>query len=176
MSTDLRVSEEQTFQAPAFKAPDDISKDEAKALVRAAWEYARENGYPPLGVCVFNAKGEIVYEDTDNARPEFPNGPRIASPELARGKARAAIEMQMDGEALGKVAADRLPFAVALMSKDDGPFVMGPGSYQLIREAEDGQPNLVGSIGISGAQPGEDANAARHAIEKVGNFVVPKAP
>ncbi|HWB66092.1 MAG TPA: heme-binding protein [Mycobacteriales bacterium] len=122
-----------------------IRLEEARAIIRAGLESAKEQGVG-MAIAVVDYAGQIVaFERADDA-------PWIVS-EIAWRKARTSA-------AFGKTSADREQgwaqrpfFAQSVIGL--GNYVVGKGAVPLFRDGE-----LVGAVGASGGIPDQDEIAA----------------
>ncbi len=92
------------------------------------------------------------------------DGSSLLRPKIAEAKAWGALGMGMGGRALAERAAHAPAFMQALTAVSDGRVVPVPGGV-LIRNAEG---ELLGAVGVSGANPDVDEACASHGIASLG--------
>jgi len=131
-----------------------LTLDQASQIVDGALAYAAEKGFDPLTVCVMDAGGHMVaFKREDNSG--------ILRPEIAMGKAYGALGFGLDGRDL----KEKNPtFLGAVAAASGGRMVPVPGGV-LIRDASG---MIIGAVGISGDNSGNDELAAIAGIEGVG--------
>jgi uncharacterized protein GlcG (DUF336 family) len=136
-----------------------LTLDQASRIVDGALAHAAANGFEPLSVAVLDAGGHLVaFKREDNSG--------ILRPEIAMGKAYGALGFGLDGRDLKEKNPSFLS-AVAVAS--GGRMVPVPGGV-LIRDAAG---VIVGAVGISGDNSGNDELAAVAGIEGAGLSVSP---
>jgi len=136
-----------------------LTLDQASRIVDGALAHAAANGFEPLSVAVLDAGGHLVaFKREDNSG--------ILRPEIAMGKAYGALGFGLDGRDLKEKNPSFLS-AVAVAS--GGRMVPVPGGV-LIRDAAG---VIVGAVGISGDNSGNDELAAIAGIEGAGLSVSP---
>lgn len=136
-----------------------LTLDQASQIVDGALEYAKSNSFDPLTIAVLDAGGHLVaFKREDNSG--------ILRPEIAMGKAHGALGFGLDGRAL----KEKNPvFLNAVAAASGGRMVPVPGGV-LVRDAAGG---IIGAVGISGDNSGNDELAAIAGIEGVGLTVTP---
>lgn len=135
----------------------DITHAQARTLVETALATARERGFKPLAVAVYDARGALkafVAED----------GTSLKRGEIAMGKAYAAIALGVPSRTINAMALERPHFVGALSSVVGGSFVPVPGGV-LVR---DDAGALVGAVGISGDTSDNDEAAAVAGVAAAG--------
>ena len=136
-----------------------LSLDQASAIVDGALAHADANGFEPLTVAVLDAGGHLVaFKRADNSG--------ILRPEIAMGKAYGALGFGLDGRDLKEKNAT---FLGAVAAASGGRMVPVPGGV-LVRDAKG---MIVGAVGISGDNSGNDELAAIAGIEGAGLAVTP---
>jgi len=136
-----------------------LSLDQASAIVDGALAHADANGFDPLTVAVLDAGGHLVaFKRADNSG--------ILRPEIAMGKAYGALGFGLDGRDLKEKNAT---FLGAVAAASGGRMVPVPGGV-LVRDAKG---MIVGAVGISGDNSGNDELAAIAGIEGAGLAVTP---
>lgn len=136
-----------------------LSLEQASNIVDGAHAYGADNGFDPLTVAVLDAGGHLVaFKRAD--------GSGILRPEIAMGKAYGALGFGLDGRAL----KEKNPtFLGAVAAASGGRMVPVPGGV-LVRN---GSGAIVGAVGISGDNSGNDELAAIAGIEGAGLAVTP---
>ncbi|WNK00818.1 heme-binding protein [Thalassospiraceae bacterium LMO-JJ14] len=131
-----------------------LTLDQASRIVDGALAYAADKNFDPLTVCVMDAGGHMVaFKREDNSG--------ILRPEIAMGKAYGALGFGLDGRDL----KEKNPtFLGAVAAASGGRMVPVPGGV-LIKDANG---MIVGAVGISGDNSGNDELAAIAGIEGVG--------
>lgn len=137
-----------------------LTLPQACQIVDGALDYAAKAGFDPLTVAVLDAGGHLLtFKREDNSG--------ILRPEIAIGKAYGALGFGLDGRDLkSKNAA----FLGAVAAASGGKMVPVPGGV-LIRNAE--TQAIIGAVGISGDNSGNDELAAIAGIEGAGLAVTP---
>ncbi|MCK5778124.1 MAG: heme-binding protein [Rhodospirillales bacterium] len=135
-----------------------LTLEQASRIVDGAHTYGDQNGFDPLTVAVLDAGGHLVaFKRAD--------GSGILRPEIAIGKAYGALGFGLDGRELKEKNAT---FLSAVAAASGGRMVPVPGGV-LIRDGE----TIVGAVGISGDNSGNDELAAIAGIEGAGLSVTP---
>lgn len=136
-----------------------LTLDQASRIVDGAHAFGAENGFEPLTVAVLDAGGHLVaFKRAD--------GSGILRPEIAMGKAYGALGFGLDGREL----KEKNPtFLSAVAAASGGRMVPVPGGV-LIR---DKAGVIIGAVGISGDNSGNDERAAIAGIESIGLAVTP---
>lgn len=143
----------------------DLPLGAASRILDAALEAGRQEGMQPLTVAVLDAGGHLVALKRDD-------GSGILRPEIAIGKAWAALGMGQSSRALRDRLAERVAFQGALAAASGGRFVAVPGGV-LIADA-DGR--AIGAVGISGDASDKDEYCAITAIRAAGYTPDPATP
>lgn len=137
-----------------------LTLEQASKIVDGALAFANEQGFDPLTVAVMDAGGHLVaFKRSDLSG--------ILRPEIAMGKAYGALGFGLDGRTLKEKNAT---FLGAVAAASGGKLVPVPGGV-LIREPE--TQAIIGAVGISGDNSGNDERAAIAGIEGVGLAVTP---
>lgn len=135
----------------------DLLRAQARTIVETALSTARERGFKPLAVAVYDARGALkAYEAED--------GTSLKRGEIAMGKAYAAIALGVPSRTINAMALERPHFVGALSNVVGGSFVPVPGGVLL----RDTSGALVGAVGISGDTSDNDEIAAVAGIEAAG--------
>ncbi len=136
-----------------------LTLDQASKIVDGAQAYGREQGFDPLTVAVLDAGGHLVaFKRAD--------GSGILRPEIAMGKAYGALGFGLDGRDLKEKNST---FLGAVAAASGGRMVPVPGGV-LVR---DDAGAIIGAVGISGDNSGNDELAAIAGIEGAGLTVTP---
>ncbi len=136
----------------------EMSLDEARQIIAAAFKKSGELGLKPLAVVVLDAGGHL-------RAVERQDGASIHRPEIARGKAYGALAMGLGSRTLNeRVKGQGAPFIDAVNGVLDGRMVPVPGGV-LIRDAEGG---IIGAVGISGDTSDQDEACAVAGIAAAG--------
>ena len=142
-----------------------LTLEKASAIVDAAIAAGRDAGMMPLTVAVLDAGGHLVaLKREDNSG--------ILRPDIATGKAYAALGMGVPTRLLRDRLADRPNFVSGLASASGGRFIAVPGGV-LIRES-DGV--IVGAVGISGDTSDKDEYCAIEGVKATGLTPDPAEP
>nr|WP_298728974.1 heme-binding protein [uncultured Steroidobacter sp.] len=129
-------------------AKDSVSKA-ADRMIASCLEHATANKLPPLSIVIVDATGAIIAAKRQDGAPP-------ASADAALLKARTATRAKAPTAALTSlVAQDQATRDVFLVLGLTGI----PG----------GIPFALGAVGVSGAEPGQDASCAQRAVDAVGN-------
>ncbi|MEZ0362350.1 heme-binding protein [Mycobacterium sp. pUA109] len=142
-----------------------ISYDEARTIVDTALAHARSRDFPPMTVAVLDAGGHLVAFGRQD-------GSSLLREEIARGKARGALNMGVGSRALAARAASHPQFINALVALANGELVPVPGGV-LIRDKHGG---IVGAVGVSGHLPDADEECAVRGIQAGGLQADPGDP
>ncbi|MBT7943120.1 MAG: heme-binding protein [Alphaproteobacteria bacterium] len=132
-----------------------LSLDQAAEIIDGAFAKGREIGCNPLSVAVLDAGGHpIAFMRQDDSG--------ILRPEIANGKAYGALGFGLGSRAI----KDKNPqFLAAVAAASGGRMVPVPGGV-LVRDAKDGK--IIGAVGISGDNSGNDEACAIAGIEAAG--------
>lgn len=129
----------------------------SNAIINAALEHARAEGYRPMSAVVLDAGGHLVAMQRQDGATMFRT-------DIATGKAWAAVAMGVSSRALMKRAADNPNFFDALASTGQGKFIPQVGAV-LIKDADG---NVLGAAGASGGTGDEDEAICIHGILAAG--------
>ncbi len=129
----------------------------AQALIAAALEHARAQGFKPLGVAVLDVRGALVAYAAED-------GSSLRRQDIALAKANGALGMGMGSRTLAARARIAPVFIGALAAQMQGGLAPAPGGV-LVRTA-DGV--LLGAMGVSGDTSDNDEAAALAGIAAVG--------
>lgn len=131
---------------------------QARDLIAAVLEYGRRLELPPLTVAVLDASGILVTLDRED-------GSALLRPEMAVGKAYAALSIGMSSRAIAELIQAR-PIFVSALAQMSQAFTPSAGGLLIANEAA----RVLGAIGVTGATPDEDEACAMHALRR-GGFV-----
>jgi uncharacterized protein GlcG (DUF336 family) len=135
----------------------DVTLDQARAIVAAAFSKASEMGLNPLTIVVLDSGGAIkVLERTD--------GSSLMRPEIAIGKANGAIQLGLGSRAIFNRAQEQPYFIQAMNTLAKGSLVPVPGGV-LIRDSGGA---IVGAVGVTGDTSDNDEACAVAGIQAVG--------
>jgi uncharacterized protein GlcG (DUF336 family) len=134
-----------------------VTLDQARTIVAAAFGKAGEMGLKPLTVVVLDSAGAIkVLERTD--------GSSLMRPEIAIGKANGAIQLGMGSRGIFKRAQEQPYFIQAMNALAKGSLVPVPGGV-LIRSSDGA---ILGAVGVTGDTSDNDETCAIAGIEAAG--------
>jgi len=140
----------------------DLTLDQARTIVAAAFDKGRALGLKPLAVAVLDSGGHLkAFEKQDGA-----SNLRF---EVAHGKANGAVAMGIGSRALFERAQQQPFFINAVNALADGALVPVPGGV-LIKTAAGA---LLGAVGISGDTSDNDEACALAGIEAAGLIADP---
>ncbi|RAH99969.1 glcg protein [Acuticoccus sediminis] len=128
----------------------------ATRMIAAGFAHARTEGLRPMAMVVLDTGGApIAFQREDGAAPGRYN--------LAHGKAYGTAMLQLPGRAQAALS-ERFPVLMgAANGVFGGAFVPVPGGV-LVRDADGA---VLGSVGVSGGMPEDDASVAIAGIEAV---------
>lgn len=139
-----------------------LTLEAADAMASAAVSEATSKKFKDVSVFVLDASGRVLVSKTMLNCP-------LLIPEIAHGKAGAAIGTQSSSRALkDKYVPDRTPQLLAmttLSSNANMPFAAVPGGV-LCRDPATN--DVIGAIGVSGASADEDEHCAIIGAQSVG--------
>jgi uncharacterized protein GlcG (DUF336 family) len=134
-----------------------ITLDIANRIISAALEEARRMGIPPVTVGVLDDSGQLKAVQRED-------GASMCRFDVARGKAFAAVGMDVSSRVLAERAKDNPNFFVALAATAKGRFLPQPGAV-LIRDANG---TILGAAGASGGTGDEDEAVCAHGVRAAG--------
>jgi uncharacterized protein GlcG (DUF336 family) len=129
---------------------------QASTIVDAALAAGRSADLEPLTVAVLDAGGHLIALKRED-------GSGILRPQIAIGKAWAALGMGVSSRTLGQRLAERIAFQAALSAASQGRFVTAPGGV-LVRASGE----IIGAVGISGDASDKDEYAAITGVRAAG--------
>lgn len=134
-----------------------ITYAQARTVVDAAMDCARERDFPPMTVAVLDAGGHLVaYGREDRSS--------LLREQIARAKAQGALNMGVGSRTLASRAEAHPHFINALVTLARGDLVPVAGGV-LVR---DGGGEVIGAVGVSGHLPDADESCAIRGIEACG--------
>ncbi len=134
-----------------------ITLEQARVIIASALAKGADEGFKPLGVVVLDAGGHTTaFERQDGA-----SAMRF---KIAHGKAYGAIAMGLGSRTLYDRVQKQAYFLNAMNALADGALVPVPGGV-LIR---DGDGTLIGAVGVTGDNSGNDEICAVAGIEAAG--------
>ncbi len=132
-----------------------LTLDQAAKIIDAAFSKADEIGCRPLSVAVLDAGGHpVAFMRQDDSG--------ILRPEIATGKAYGALGFGLGSRALKEKNPQ---FLAAVAAASGGRMVPVPGGV-LVRAKKGG--DIIGAVGISGDNSGNDEACAIAGIEAAG--------
>lgn len=134
-----------------------ISLEQAREIIRVAFETGAAQGMNPLSVVVLDAGGHLqAFERADGAAPgRF---------DIACGKAYGSVMLGIAGTAQMARAEAQAYFIAAAGGAFGGKMIPVPGGI-LVRD-ETGA--VIGAVGVTGDSSDNDALAGKSGIEAVG--------
>jgi uncharacterized protein GlcG (DUF336 family) len=133
-----------------------LTLEEANSLIAAALQKGLELGCKPLTVAVLDAAGVL-----GAFQRQAPSG--LARPEVAIGKARAALALGLSSRKVGELAERRAHFVHGVMASYGGPFVPAAGGLLILEGGE-----TIGAVGVSGDTSENDEACALAGIAAIG--------
>ena len=124
---------------------DDLTLNQANAIVSGALAASTSAGYRPMAVVVLDASGHAKVVQRQDGASMF----RV---DIATGKAWAAVGMGASSRTLAERAAANPNFFVTLAATAGGKFLPQTGAV-LIKSASGG---VLGAVGASGGTGDED--------------------
>lgn len=118
---------------------------QALQITQGAIQAARAANYPPMGIAVLDASGQLLNFVREDGASMF----RF---DIARGKAWGAVAMGASSRVLAERAKDNPNFFVALAATAKGKFLAQPGAVLI----KDEQGRILGAVGASGGTGDED--------------------
>ncbi len=137
----------------------------AEVIVQGALAEGRTQNFMPLTVAVLDAGGCLVALKRED-------GSGILRPDIAIGKAWAALGMGAPTRLLRDRLADRPAFQAALAAASDGRFIAVPGGVLL--KSPTGA--VIGAVGVSGDTSDKDERAAIMGARAAGVATDPADP
>jgi glc operon protein GlcG len=150
---------------PLITVHSSLALASADAIIDAALRARREHGLLPLAVAVLDAGARLVAFRRED-------GCGVLRPDIAVGKAAAALGMGMSTRLIRDRLAARPAFQSALAAAADGRFIPVPGGVLIL----DAQRCAVGAVGISGDTSDKDEYCAIVAVHAAGLASEPAAP
>jgi len=134
-----------------------ITLEQASVIVDTALTKGREVGLKPLTVAVLDSGGHLVAFKRENDSG-------ILRPEIAIGKAWAALGMGVSSRTIRDNLGDRPTFINSLSMASGGRFIPVPGGV-LIKAVDH---KTIGAVGISGDTSEKDEFCAIEGIKAAG--------
>lgn len=135
-----------------------ISLEAATAIADACLAKGREARMNPLTVAILDDGGNLKVLKREDGRGA------AMRPQIAVGKAFAAVGMGRSTRALQDMAQQRPWFSASLVSVADGGYVPVPGGVLIL----DGDGEVIGACGVTGDTADNDEIAAVAGIEAAG--------
>lgn len=129
----------------------------ASRIVDGALAHARDVGMPPMTVSVLDCAGRLVAMKRED-------GSSLMRPEIAHAKAWGALAMGMGSRGLAERAAGFPAFITSMTTLAAGNLVPVPGGVLL----RGGDGELLGAVGVSGANPDQDEACALQGAKAAG--------
>ncbi|MEQ9122211.1 MAG: heme-binding protein [Alphaproteobacteria bacterium] len=142
-----------------------ITLGQAEQIVAGALAEGRRQGFMPLTVAVLDPGGSLVVLKRED-------GSGILRPDIAIGKAWAALGMGVPTRRLRDRLADRPAFQAALAAASGGRFVAVPGGVLL----KDAAGATIGAVGVSGDTSDKDELCAIMGARSAGLASDPAEP
>lgn len=133
-----------------------LTLEKASVIVDAALAKGRDMALGPLTVAVLDAGGHLVALKRED-------GSGILRPQIAQGKAYAALGMGWGSRALAERAATAPHFVNALAAASDGRVVPVPGGVLILSAGQ-----VIGAVGITGDTSDNDEACALAGIAAAG--------
>lgn len=135
----------------------DITLDQAQAILAGALAYRRQAGLMPLLVLVLDARGvpKACAAEDGTSRGRF---------DVAHAKANGALAMGVGSRSLATRARTQGAFFSSLATAIGGGLALGPGGV-LVRDAAGA---LIGAVGVSGDIGDRDEDAGVAGITAAG--------
>jgi uncharacterized protein GlcG (DUF336 family) len=137
-----------------------LTLEDANRLIAAALARGMELGCKPLTVAVLDAAGVLLA-----FQRQAPSG--LARPEVAIGKARAALALGLSSRKVGEMAERRAHFVQGVMASYGGPFVPVAGALLVMEAGE-----TIGAVGVSGDTSDNDEACALAGIAAIGREAI----
>ncbi len=130
----------------------------ANRIIDAAIAKGREMSMNPLTVALVDDGGNLKAMKREDGRGA------AMRPQIALGKAFAAVGMGRSTRALQDMAQQRPWFSASLVSVAQGGYVPVPGGVLII----DRRGNVIGAVGVTGDTADNDEVAAVAGVEAAG--------
>jgi uncharacterized protein GlcG (DUF336 family) len=138
----------------------DLTLDDANRLIAAALGEGARLGCKPLTVAVLDAAGVLLA-----FQRQAPSG--LARPDVAIGKARAALALGLSSRKVGEMAERRPHFVQGVMAASAGPFIPVAGAVLIAAAGA-----TIGAVGISGDTSDNDEACAVAGIAAIGRAAI----
>lgn len=140
-------------QPPDRMEPMSLNQQTAHTIIDAAHARAGELGLR-ITVAVVDAGGLLKALDRMDGAPPL-------SAQIAEAKAQGAAVWHRDGHVLADVQAEREAFVSAVSEMTRLPLIPAAGSLCI----HDGNGNVIGAVGVSGASSEEDRECAQKGLD-----------
>ena len=134
-----------------------IKLSKANSIIRSVFKKGAKLGLGPLAVVVLDDGGHIKAQQSQD-------GVGFLKSKIAEAKAYGSLGMGKNSRKLGENADERPHHAQALNAISDGRYMPVAGGVIIKNKA--GQ--VIGAVGVSGAQSDSDEQCALWAIEHCG--------
>ena len=135
----------------------ELTLDEARTIIAAAFKKGAELGLKPLAVTVLDAGGHLK-------AVERQDGASFHRPEIGIGKAYGALTLGLGSRSIGTRAEQQAYFVNAVNGLVGGKMVPVAGGV-LVRDAAG---DIIAAVGISGDTSDQDEACAIAGIEAAG--------
>jgi len=135
---------------------DNLTLEQANALIEAAVAKAGELGLKPLTVTIHDPGGHMI-------ACQRQDGASTMRARLAAGKACGALALGVSSRVIGEMALERPHFVASLHAMVDGGIVPAAGGVIVCNDAGD----ILGAIGVTGDTSDNDEACALAAIGSV---------
>ena len=133
----------------------DLTLEAARIVVGTALRTARERGFKPMAVVVYDARGALKCVEVED-------GASLRRSEIAMGKANGALALGLGSRAI-HTRAEAQPYFVAAVTHVVGPASLVPVPGGVLIRSQEGR--LLGAVGISGDTSDNDEICAVAGIE-----------
>ena len=140
-----------------------LTLEAAQTIVSKGLAHARDKGFKPLGILVFDSRGALRAAGVED-------GSSWKRAEIATGKALGALGMGVGSRAIHKMAQERPYFTASLSHVFGGTMVPVPGGVLITKNGE-----VIGAVGVSGDNSDNDEAAAMAGIAAAGFTADPGA-
>lgn len=134
-----------------------LTLEQANTIIEGARAASKAKGYPPMGIAVLDASGNLKAFAGEDGASMF----RF---DIARAKAWGAVGMGVSSRALAQRAKDNPNFFVALAATSGGKFLPQPGAVVI----KDAGGAVLGAVGASGGTGDEDEEICRAGVAAAG--------
>ena len=142
-----------------------VSLEKASVIIDTALQSARRRNLRPMTIAVLDAGGDLVAFKREDG-----NG--IRRFDVVMGKAVGSLVMNRPSRVVGQIGKANPMFIQSIGAALQGRLIPSPGGV-LIKN-EEGQ--IIGAVGASGDEPGEDEACAIEGIHAAGLISEPAEP